>query len=543
MIPQSFTMRLRSWYCLAGATISLGWLISASDEHRANAREFAGSLPRGWRAFVWALNAGRDYYSLQDFPQNVNASLVHGVHETWADRLLDLCLENKGVYVKAGQLLSTIGAVPYEYRERLSKLHDQCNPKPFSIVSKVIEQELGMPWTSVFDQLESQPTAAASVAQVHQGYLKTGEKVAVKVQYPGLESAMAADLSFLSFFSRLAAWFFPSYELGWVFDELKVRLGKEMDFTLEAVNAEALAVKLKHRTDVRVPRMHNKHCTSKMLIMEWIDGCKLLDKNCIVQEGMNPRSVALKLLDVFSEMTLVHGFIHGDPHPGNVLVVPIKLWDGPFFSSLVKNIWRIFSLKWWQPFEIVLLDHGRYLEVETETRIQYCTLWAHLIRGDTDSAVETARKLCHTSVGGELLPRILQRRMTREERKSLHSDAGLDGFSGIISLLHGTPQPLVDSLRITGVVRHVASRLADIHMDRVCIEGSNACVGLKQSRISEESFVGWGTGLRIFVLKAGLWMRSIMFSLELYRNINRCLYSREFVTKSVDCQETFNTSP
>ena len=72
-----------------------------------------------------------------------------------------------------------------------------------------------------------------------------------------------------------------------------------------------------------VPNVHEGLCSSKLLVMQWIEGCKVSDKDCLKDHRINPRSVALSLVDAFSEMTLVHGFVHGDPHPGNVLVKPL----------------------------------------------------------------------------------------------------------------------------------------------------------------------------------------------------------------------------
>lgn len=137
--------------------------------------------------------------------------------------------------------------------------------------------------------------------------------------------------------------------------------------------------------------------------MEWIEGCKLSDKQGLRQLGINPRSVALTLLDAFSEMTLIHGFIHGDPHPGNLLVIPLPM-------ELRKNwLWRLITFQWRTPFQLVLLDHGRYLQMDQETRRVYCELWYSLIKGDQDRAIKAATSLCHGQKGGHLLPRVLYR--------------------------------------------------------------------------------------------------------------------------------------
>lgn len=234
-------------------------------------------------------------------------------------------------------MLSTFGAVPDAYRTRLGQLHDRCAPKPFSKVEKSLKHELGDAYEDLFVEIEEQATAAASIAQVHRAWLPSGQSVAVKVQYPALKKAVAADINCLIVLSKISDFIFPNYQLNWMFLHLRDQIGKEMDFTFEAQNAQSMGHKMRHRRDIRsaqlpslcildflyrVPEMHMDLCTSRLLVMEWIEGCKLSDKSCLRRHGINPRSVALTLLDAFSEMTLVHGFIHGDPHPGNLLVIP-----------------------------------------------------------------------------------------------------------------------------------------------------------------------------------------------------------------------------
>ena len=112
---------------------------------------------------------------------------------------------------------------------------------------------------------------------------------------------------------------------------------------------------------------------------------------------------------------------------------------------------------------MVLLDHGRYLEMDHATRVDYCELWCSLVRGDQSSAIEAATRMCHGDSGGRLLPKVLYRPFDRRTRQSLRSDTSI---ADLISILHTAPQTLVDALRIVAVVRHVAAALADIKSDR-----------------------------------------------------------------------------
>lgn len=125
--------------------------------------------------------------------------------------------------------------------------------------------------------------------------------------------------------------------------------------------------------------------------------------------------------------------------------------------------WRLFSFQWRTPFQLVLLDHGRYLEMDHETRLGYCELWCSLVRGDQRRAIEAATQICHGDSGGRLLPNVLYRPFDRQTRQSIKMELNL---SELIQVLHTAPQSLVDALRIMAVVRHVAAALADVKSDR-----------------------------------------------------------------------------
>lgn len=256
--------------------------------------------------------------------------------------------------------------------------------------------------------------------------------------------------------------------------------------------------------------------------MEWIEGCKLSDKECLRRRGINPRSVALTLLDVFSEMTLEHGFIHGDPHPGNLLVVPVPIEERRSW------FWRLLSFQWRTPFQLVLLDHGRCLRMDDETRREYCALWCGLIKGDEEGAIASATRMCHGSVGGQLLPKVLYRPFDKTTRSQLRGETT---FSEVLEMLKDAPQDLVDALRIIAVVRHVAAALADIKSDRLVlsfepsiqflyrpyIEGSHAWDGLSLTTSTRR--LEFRVRLKLIIMRIRVWLRDASYSWHLFMQL------------------------
>eukprot|EP00803_Ostreobium_quekettii_P009688 evm.model.scf_1727.1 EVM.evm.TU.scf_1727.1 scf_1727:963-3621(+) len=194
-------------------------------------------------------------------------------------------------------------------------------------------------------------------------------------------------------------------------------------------------------------------------------------------------------------------------------------------ASLLQYLGRILTLRWWTPYQLVLVDHGRCIELTRKTRLEYCALWCYIVKGDKQKAAKIAREMCNGEVGAQLLPRVLYRRMTREERKKLKEELG---FSDLIELLRGSPEALLDSLRVAGVVRHVASLLADIQFDRVYLECCQALWGLETSGVLEdelsdlhalmgENYWGFELGIRIrlLVMRMMMYVRSVRYSLSL----------------------------
>ena len=229
----------------------------------------------------------------------------------------------QGMLIKACQFIATRADVlPDAWVDTLSGLHDHVPPRPFAVIRERVERELGRPLDAVFAEFDPQPLASASLAQVHAARLHDGRRCAVKVQYPGIEGIVRADLRNLAVILRVLAWLEHDFDFRVLMREAFKYIPMELDFEHEADNCETIARNLAARADVVVPRVYREFSTRRVLVMELIEGIKITDVAALERAGIDKQAVAQKLMEVFCEQVLRDGFFHADPHPGNVMVQP-----------------------------------------------------------------------------------------------------------------------------------------------------------------------------------------------------------------------------
>ena len=314
-------------------------------------------------------------------------------HRRGAARVLDTAEALGGVLIKAGQFASTRpDLLPPAYTATLSSLQDRLPPQPSAVIEGAVTRELGRPLDEVFSGFDADPVAAASIAQVHRARLRSGREVAVKVQYPGIADLVEADLAALDAIFGAVARLEPSVRLRPIADYLRWTLPLELDFQREARSIESLRVALSGRDDVVVPETVEGLTTGRLLVMQYVEGVKVTDKNGLEGAGLDPRSVAELLNDVYAEQLFGHGVLHADPHPGNLLV---QADEGGL--------------------RLVILDHGLTLDLEPTFVAALGRLVAAL--GDGDLAGITA------ALGEAGLP------------VGEHTD--LDGLLGMVGVLLG----------------------------------------------------------------------------------------------------------
>ncbi len=270
-------------------------------------------------------------------------------HQRSANRVLETAASLGGALIKACQFASTRpDLLPAIYIRTLAPLQDRMPPRSWSEVEKAITRELGRRPADVFADIEREPVAAASIAQVHRARLHDGREVAVKVQYPDIENLVATDLAVLEQVVKAIARLTPAIQLQPIIDYLKETLPLELDFKHEAESMSSLRAALAYRPDALVPEVLPELSTERLIVMEYMKGIKITDREALEQAGISPHEVAQLLNDLYADQMLHLGILHADPHPGNLLVQPgprlVLLDHGltvPLAPSLVASLKRM----------------------------------------------------------------------------------------------------------------------------------------------------------------------------------------------------------
>jgi ubiquinone biosynthesis protein len=242
-------------------------------------------------------------------------------------RRVRLAFEELGpTFVKLGQMLSTReDLLPVAWTTELARLHNRVPPVPFDELLPQIEQALGRSPFEVFDNLEREPFAAASIAQVHRAQLANGTPVILKVRRPGIAAKIEADLRILGQLARFAERELPEarhYRPVQVVDQLRRSLGRELDLAVEARNTERFARNFADDPNVLIPQVYWTWTSSVMNVQEQIVGIPGTDLAGIEAAGLDRATLAARGADAVLKMILVDGFFHADPHPGNVMYLP-----------------------------------------------------------------------------------------------------------------------------------------------------------------------------------------------------------------------------
>ena len=416
-------------------------------------------------------------------------------HARNAARLLALCVANGGLYVKLGQHVAQLDyLVPDEYTRGLSVLFEHNRCSDIADVRRVVEEELGGPPELLFASFDAEPIASASLAQVHRATRRgSGEPLAVKVQHAGMLEACAADLWAVGLAVGVAEYFFPEeFRLGWVLAELAPHLPLELDFKLEAANAArcrdffaagggggALAGR------VVVPAVHAELSSTRVLTMGFEEGVSVTDIDGIARLRLRPHAVARQLSECFCAMIFGGGFVHCDPHPGNVLVRPMP---GAAAAAAAASA----ASKTSPDVQLVLLDHGLYRELPRHFTLIYSRLWRGLVLGDADEIREAAEDM---GVGPyyPLLAAMLTARPWNDILQAAEQPAAL--------VARGTKE---DQAQIAGYAAQYARQIATV-LDRVpppmlLLLKTNDCLRHAERQLT----LGLGVGSLLVTLRHSL---------------------------------------
>jgi len=231
-------------------------------------------------------------------------------------------------FIKLGQLMSTRADLfPPEYIEEFTKLQDQVPPVSFNDIKQVIQQDLQQPLDEIFAEFSTESMAAASVAQVHEAKLFSGEQVAVKVIRPQIDKEIRKDIRLMYSIAKRAENVFEIARVIGVINlvkEFERIIFKELDMLIEAGSIEKFALNFKDSDEIYIPMVHWDYTTKSVLTMEHIPGIKMDQVEAISAHGIDPKEIALIGLRSFSRQLMDFGFFHADPHSGNTIV----MYDG-----------------------------------------------------------------------------------------------------------------------------------------------------------------------------------------------------------------------
>ncbi|WML67510.1 MAG: protein kinase UbiB [Methanoregula sp. SKADARSKE-2] len=235
-----------------------------------------------------------------------------------------LTLEELGpTFVKFGQIMSTrMELLPPEMIVQLKKLQDHAKPLPFSEVRAVLEENC-LNLEDWFSEIDEIPVASASIAQVHRAVLKDGTTVALKVQRPGIPEIIETDIGVLQSMAERIEIVFPEtrvYNPSGMVQDFAQQIVKELDFTRDARNMDRMTRNFREVPGVRFPKVYWQYSSAHVLVMEFIEGVRIDDREAMIEAGLDPHAIGVRGFQTYLKMIFEDGFFHGDPHPGNLLV-------------------------------------------------------------------------------------------------------------------------------------------------------------------------------------------------------------------------------
>jgi aarF domain-containing kinase len=403
--------------------------------------------------------------------------IIKEIHLRSANRLLEGCLKNGGLYIKLGQGVAAINHIlPVEYTDTLKQLEDKCLERKPDEVDKLFLEDFGERPSDLFAEFDYKPIAAASLAQVFKAKTKQGDEVAVKVQYIDLQKRFRGDVGTILFLNDLIAFFHKNYNFGWIIRDLRHSLEMELDFNHEAENGERCAKDLQHFNFIHIPKVHHDLTGTRVLTAEYIDGgCKVSDVKFLNDNQINIKSVDEKLFKVFAYQIFTTGFVHADPHPGNI-----------FVRKDARG-----------KIQLVLLDHGLYETVPKDVRDNLCKFWEAIVLRDYEAMKEYSDRLevsDHKRFAEILLQKPLDinkfsfsTKYTEEEVLWMKKVAS-KRFDVIMKVLREMPRNLLFIVRNLNIVRAIAKEHGDL-VDRPKIMARFAISNLLQTGVGFFGFV------------------------------------------------------
>lgn len=444
---------------------------------------YASLLQRSARAVYVLLWVAYQYSRNIDKYDSIN-----DLHEIASEKLFAMIEKNKGLYIKQGQAVANQASVfPVAYQKRFSGLYDAAPQDLWSDVDRVLRKNLGSDYeTQIFEYIEHDPIASASIAQVHRAKLKDEQTlVAVKVQHPYISKQVAVDLAVYRGISWVYSRLFDlplSFFTRYISDQII----KEADFRIEAAHSERIAKLLREDKALdnlcfHIPATYNMYTRKQVLVSEWIDGVSLADKNKLVDAKFNLTTLMSQYLNLFGRQIFEYGFVHSDPHPGNLLA-------------------RFHKGKQ----QLVLLDHGLYVSLSPKFQSEYCELWKYLFCFDQKSIERIAEEW---GVGStDLLSTIVQLRPPKNADLS-KSRNSLDLIRSLLGDEAKFPLELLFILRTMRMMQNLNQSMGS-PVNRVNLLTNSA---IQLSHRTKLDLTHRATWLQILQIRFGLFFSDVVF--------------------------------
>ena len=260
-----------------------------------------------WISFL----LGRAYYQ-----RNLNRLLSQKGEE-----LKHLFTHLEGLFIKAGQFLSIAGFfLPENFKKQLEGLQDAATPKDFYQIHSFLLSHYAVPLSDIFTKIEETPMAVASIGQVHKAWLLDGTPVVLKIQHEHIERIAEIDLTIIRKLTYWIGRYFTLDGLDYAYKQIEALILQEIDFEKEANSLISISSSLSDDNSWSFPTVYESLSARKILVMSWIEGNKITDKEYLFLNNIDFKIIVDRLWNGFCRMIFDHGFYHADPHPGNILV-------------------------------------------------------------------------------------------------------------------------------------------------------------------------------------------------------------------------------